>query len=115
MNLVETFSKLVEELSFDLILAIFRGQNGLKIWPTGAILHTPLKVPTMCLQNQVSASGVHNFWRIWRKTSKNQHFYLFFVKKNPSKILKAKNQNSNSTGFWAILLCTCMPNIGKIG
>ena len=36
MNRMETFSKLVEKHSFDLIWAIFGAKNGPKKWPLGA-------------------------------------------------------------------------------
>ena len=52
--------------------------------------------------------------RKWPKTSKIPIFYIFLIKDTLKK-LEAKNQNSNSTTFWAKLLCTFKPNIGKIG
>ena len=58
-------------------------------------------------------SHMKTFWENGQKLSKFQIFTYIFVIKDPLK-LEAKNKNSSSTSFGAILLCTFTPNIGMI-
>ena len=57
--------------------------------------------------NQVSCSHIKNFLRNWPKIYKIPIFTYFFKLKIPEKI-RSKYQNSTSTTFWAILLCTLL-------
>ena len=50
-----------------------------------------------------------SYWNLFAKMTKTFHipsFYLFFVVKDPLKKLEVKHQNSTSTIFWSILLCS---------
>ena len=107
LNPVETFCKIGEKRPFGLILAVFGAKRGPKIWPTGAIFYTHMEVYTICLL--ITFHGL-----TFKKFRVSGQKSLFFVIKNPFKKLKTKNQNSNSTGFWAIL-CIFKLNIRKIG
>ena len=61
INPVETFSKLVERLTFDLILAIFRAKNGQKKWPQGAYIPLTSESSYSELKQHISFEPSGNF------------------------------------------------------
>ena len=58
---METFSKLVKKLSFDLILARFGAKKGQKNGPRGPIFFTLLKVAPVSLRNKYHMNPVETF------------------------------------------------------
>ena len=62
---------------------------------------------TKCACKPVSCSHIKNFLKNWPKIYEIPIFTFFFKLKIPEKI-RSKYQNSTSTTFWAILLCTLL-------
>ena len=79
----------------------------------GHFSHTPESTHNMHV-NQVWSSHIKNFLREWPKTSNIPIFLPIFCNLRFIKEREAKHQNSTSTTFWAIVLCTFKPNIRKI-
>ena len=114
-NPEETCCEIDEKLTFDLLLALFGFKKAPKIWPRGAILYlyTHTWKHPICLWTKFDCFIMKNVLKNCEKLKqeyKNQIFTYIWL----SKFDQNPNQNSNCTGFWAILLCTFKPNIGKV-
>ena len=95
------------------ILALFGTKKGLtwKFEPQRPFFTHTWKDPRYACKPNFS----ENFLIKWPKTSKTPIVLPIFVIDDPLQEIEGKkNQNSTSTTFWAILLCTFLPKIGKI-
>ena len=77
VNPVETVLENSWKPTYWPICAQFRVKGGPKIWPTGAIFHTHLKVPTMCHLTKFHSPTLKTFWENGPKPPKNHNFRLF--------------------------------------
>ena len=114
VNPVETFQENRRKPIHWLILALLGPKMARKFCQLEPFFTHTRKCP-QCTYKPILVVSYKKVLRKWPKTYKVPIFTYFFVIKDPLKKLEAKNQNSTSTTFCAILLCTFKPNIGTIG
>ena len=73
------------------ILALFGTKKGLKIWPTGTIFHTHLRVPNLCLYTKLHGP-VSNLLGENIQNLQNSQLLPIFVIKKPLKKLRKKSK-----------------------
>ena len=76
---------------------------------SAASRNTPSNTPQHTPNKHVKQEGCETSGKYLRKWLKTGIIFYIWGPKWP------KNQNSTSTNFWAILLCTFKPNMGKMG
>ena len=89
---METFQENIWKPIHWHILALLRAKTGPKIWPMGAIFHSNLKVPTICLYTKFMVPYLFFFEKMAKKL-KNSPFHLFcFKSKIHWKIIRKKSK-----------------------